>query len=429
MIKDKSLRLFFIISILTAITFPLINITFINPSFTKMLIRNTEEEAARTGRHLSELLLKDGTLLSGSSITDAFRHESESLQRNFNIMKIKVFAPSGETLFSSNLEEIGKMNEEPYFQKIVARGSAYSKSVKKDSRSLEGQTVHSDVVETYVPVMRSGKFLGAFELYYDVTERNRDLNSQIFIASIIPLALMFTFLAAIAAVFINSQKERRGRISDKRPFTYTSPVFPLGMITFSIFIAEMIVMLILSFMPEITNKPLEALLASTMLVMFISPAIHFFFVQPFINYVRDNKRIEKELQESRMALSKEHEELKEVFNQVEIAKLQWEKTLDCVSSIVLLCDKDGKLLRYNKSLSKLMGNSCRKYLGKEWSSLLRDMHMGTDTLCGKGITLVQNSTGRSFELNTYAFYHSDFNLYGNVITINENRKEKIFQEG
>jgi PAS domain-containing protein len=423
MIKDNSIKLIFIVSLLAAIIFPAVSITYIYPSFTKMLIKNTEDEAFRTGAYLSEILLKDKAVLTVNSITDEFLHESGRLVRNFNLMKMKVLAQTGEILFSTEKREIGQINTSPYFHDIVARGKPYSKAAKKDTPSLEGQTVTADVVETYVPVIKNGKPVGVFELYYDVTERNIELNRKIFLSSIIPLALMLFFLIAIVAVLIRADRYKSYSSSREMSMRYRSPYYSLAMIALSLFIAEMIVMLFISFIPGIAHNLIEAALDAMLLVMIISPTIYFFFVQPLMKYISEHKHAEVALKESQRALAQEHDALNDAFKQVERAKLQWERTMDCVGDIIILADKDGKLQRYNKSLSKLVDKPCRDYLGEKWEKILIDINMTSDELYGKRIEMVQESTGRHFELNTHAFYHSDINLCGTVITIHENTEK------
>ncbi len=65
-----------------------------------------------------------------------------------------------------------------YFHEIVARGNVYSFVVNKGAKSLEDREVSVDVVETYVPIMKSGKFQGAFEIYYDITEAQKSIDRQ-----------------------------------------------------------------------------------------------------------------------------------------------------------------------------------------------------------------------------------------------------------
>ena len=86
--------------------------------------------------------------------------------------KLKLFAPDGMTLYSSDPDDIGIRNEHDYFHSLVAIGHSYTKVVKQDQLSAEGQLYQADVVETYVPIMsKQGSFDGAFEIYYDITPR------------------------------------------------------------------------------------------------------------------------------------------------------------------------------------------------------------------------------------------------------------------
>jgi light-regulated signal transduction histidine kinase (bacteriophytochrome) len=89
------------------------------------------------------------------------------------------------------------MNDKDYFQKVVAKGNIYTKVVKKDMKSLEDQAVTADVVETYIPIMRGDTFLGAFEIYYDITQRNKKLDIVKFYSSSMALVMMCIFLGVI----------------------------------------------------------------------------------------------------------------------------------------------------------------------------------------------------------------------------------------
>lgn len=193
--RDGILKKIFVILFLIAVLFPVINIYFIYPSFTKLLVENTEEEAVRTANHLEYLLLsRHDTDLSKATLSDHFYREIDVVKRNFKFTKLKIFSNNGEIIYSTVPEEIGEINKHGYFHEIVAKGMNYTKVVKKDTESLEGKIVKADVVETYVPIMKDTTFLGAFEIYYDITERNKNLNNVVIISSIIPLGMTIMFL-------------------------------------------------------------------------------------------------------------------------------------------------------------------------------------------------------------------------------------------
>jgi signal transduction histidine kinase len=69
-LRSKYLRNILILSIIVAITLPVGNILFIYPSFLKMLINNTEEEAKRVAKHSMGEIFAAKTELSRYYITN-----------------------------------------------------------------------------------------------------------------------------------------------------------------------------------------------------------------------------------------------------------------------------------------------------------------------------------------------------------------------
>lgn len=70
MFNDKALKYIFIVSLAIAIIFPLINIYFIYPSFSKLLIENTEDEAVRLAKHLESTVISKNELKKDSIQSD-----------------------------------------------------------------------------------------------------------------------------------------------------------------------------------------------------------------------------------------------------------------------------------------------------------------------------------------------------------------------
>ena len=115
-------------------------------------------------------------------------------------MKVKIFSNSGETIYSSDSQDIGEITQQRYFHEIVAKGSTRTQVLRKGRLSSEGQIVTADVVETYIPIMRDGTFMGAFELYYDITAKREALNKLISRSSTVLFMASFGFLVVILIV-------------------------------------------------------------------------------------------------------------------------------------------------------------------------------------------------------------------------------------
>jgi len=202
-----------ILSILIVILLPAYNAAFVYPSLTKLFTETITSDATSIATHFMSTF--EGRLgdLTAKSFDLQIVRETEKLREDFGLTKLKVFSRSGEILFSTDSKEIGNINNERYFREIVAQGKVYSKVVKKNSDSLEHQRMLVDVVEAYVPLVKDGVFLGAFEIYYDITEKKQNLERLLLISFVIVITLALSVLILSA---LNVVKEKRRFMERKR---------------------------------------------------------------------------------------------------------------------------------------------------------------------------------------------------------------------
>ncbi len=204
-IKTRSIRYILLIFAMIAISMTAFNIYYVYPSFSDLLLQNTEKEALRLGTQLSQIYFKGNTPPTTSEAKDAHKYAEEHFS-HFGLMKLKLFGPGGEVIFSSDDKEIGIVNKKEYFHTIVAKGKTLSRFVEKNTETLEGQMVQVDAVNTYVPVMVEGKFIGAFELYYDITKNNASLNMVVKRSMLIYLIMLS--IGIIITIFVILKLDR-----------------------------------------------------------------------------------------------------------------------------------------------------------------------------------------------------------------------------
>ena len=197
-LRTGYLRNILIVSVCIAVVFPIADRFFIYPLFSAFVIENSEEEAVRAARHLALELSVGPQGVTKESLPPRFIQKADEITRTLGLMKFKVFSKSGETLFSTVPEEIGRINEKPYFRDIVAKGGVYTKFVKKDTKTSEGEIATLDVVETYYPISSDGVFAGAFEIYYDITGRIAKIDRLLFVSSIILVGVASGLLIVMA---------------------------------------------------------------------------------------------------------------------------------------------------------------------------------------------------------------------------------------
>jgi signal transduction histidine kinase len=210
-----------ILSILVVILLPAYNAAFVYPSLKKLFNQNVTIDATSIAKEFMSIFEAETNELTKKSFNSQILKEINALRENFGLAKLKIFSKSGEILFSTDSKEIGEINNERYFQEIVAQGNVYTKVVKKNSDSLEHQRMLADVVETYLPFVKNGVFLGAFEIYYDITGKKQYLDRLLLTSFVIVIVLALSVLT-LSAMNVVKEKRRlveRERAEDKRKKT------------------------------------------------------------------------------------------------------------------------------------------------------------------------------------------------------------------
>lgn len=181
-----------------------IQIFFIYPRFITRAVGEFSSKAVRDGIHIKRMFSREQPLERRLFTAEIIR-EILTVQQDFILWKIKFFSPEGEIVYSTDERDIGRINERDYFHDRVAKGEVHAIPVWAKEVTLEGQVVPVDVVETYVPIMNDGRFMGACEIYYDITADKRDLDRLITQASITTFAIGGVLLAMV--VFLATKVE------------------------------------------------------------------------------------------------------------------------------------------------------------------------------------------------------------------------------
>lgn len=179
-------------SLATTVVYPFRSYLVVLPFFSGKLLEYSEEEAQKTAAYLTPqiMAIENGNLRLLPEIEGKVAKTSADL----GLEKVKIFGKDGMILFSTDKSEIGSRNTQEYFHFIVAKGSPFSKIVSKNQQTLEGKTTVKDVAEIYVPVMRDLAFLGAFELYYDLTKRKNEINALLAREGLVSAFISFLML-------------------------------------------------------------------------------------------------------------------------------------------------------------------------------------------------------------------------------------------
>ena len=100
-LKNRFLRNILILTVIIIIALVSYNFFLTTPSFTKLLIDTTENDAVRITRHLaSTMLISETKEIGKDSLNIQLSKEVDKLKEDFELMNLKVFSPSGEVVFS-----------------------------------------------------------------------------------------------------------------------------------------------------------------------------------------------------------------------------------------------------------------------------------------------------------------------------------------
>ncbi len=195
-----------ILTCILALSFPFYAMFAIHPHFEEIVTFEKEVNAKQIANHISKMLVLDNTnkTLTKESITESFIETLKEAQLDFDLTKIKVFSANGEVLHSTEANDIGVINTNTYFTDIVSKGGTFSKKVHKDEKTMEGEVVKKDVIETYVPLLRDQHFVGAFEIYYDITYSGHSISKFVTNSHIIIFMISLSLLVCILSISLSS---------------------------------------------------------------------------------------------------------------------------------------------------------------------------------------------------------------------------------
>ena len=206
MVKPRLIRNVLLVTLLSVLFLSIVNIFFIYPAFTRVLVEETKGEAVRLASHLgSSITGSVSKMRQTGGISADFAREIETIKRQFSLYKLNIFSEAGEVIYSTDPKDVGYITNKDFFVNVVAKGKPYAQYVDKGGASLEEQPIGADAVEAYVPIMKEGKFLGAFEIYYDITATKQQFANVKDRFTMVLFAL--TLALSLAVLFFTGKSE------------------------------------------------------------------------------------------------------------------------------------------------------------------------------------------------------------------------------
>ena len=127
-------------------------------------------------------------------------------------------------------------------------------------------------------------------------------------------------------------------------------------------------------------------------------------------------------------IKKNNEILTGTIKAIEIAKREWEQTMDCINDIVILIDASDNIIRCNKILTALTGRSYSELLNRKWQDVFKESGFSYK-ISSSGSIEYYHPGGRYFN---YDIYHvknlGTASTYTAVITLQDITDRKKREE-
>jgi diguanylate cyclase (GGDEF)-like protein len=205
------------VSLVAISLFPIYTVFFLAPEFKELLVANTKDEATRLAGYFSTFVVEEDRELRKGALPTELLDRLASQEGKGHFVKMRIFSPSGEVIYSTDPTEVGGFNEEAYFRQMTADGTGRAEFIPERSTSLENEIIPADVVETYVPITRGARVLGVFELYHDVSKRRKELNHLIYrsYGTLFVMAAGLLVLVLVSSFQAQRSMEARARAEEQ----------------------------------------------------------------------------------------------------------------------------------------------------------------------------------------------------------------------
>ncbi|MFB3073242.1 MAG: PAS domain S-box protein, partial [bacterium] len=214
--KNKFLRIILILSLMVIMTYSAINLNIVNPVVTRSTVNEIKIEAEHSARDIALSLGSGKGELKREDIQGDLLSQARQIENRLDVLKLKIYTKSGNTIYSSDPRETGETNRERYFTDSIAKGVARTNLLRKDIEDSEGKKETVYIVRTNVPILIDGSVVGALETYYNIKNRIRGFDRQVRRYSTFLFVVGFALMVAIILMaFIMAKTEDNLKKSQK----------------------------------------------------------------------------------------------------------------------------------------------------------------------------------------------------------------------
>ena len=216
MVRKKIIMVMVSLSFLSVLILALFNSVFISPTLSRFLEFHFEKKLIEIASQMSSVIEVDEKITPGTVFSENFIHEIDNAKRVLGLKKVKIFSNTGTIVFSTDSRDIGQTTRKDFFDQLIVEKQVFSKIDISPAGSVDGQKHDVFLLETYVPITRGKETIGAFEIYYDITDLKVSLEQvaarlNFLVVGVALLLMVFVLISA----FYASQSLRQQQLAEE----------------------------------------------------------------------------------------------------------------------------------------------------------------------------------------------------------------------
>lgn len=168
--KNRILHIVVFVSFTGVAILPVYTLFFLTPIYDNLIKSYTEAGLINLASQMIANQKFDSEISEDTVLPSEFIDEVEHIRQSVGLSKVKIFTTTGKIVYCSDPADIGNSTSKDFFQSMMLDGRPRSMlETSEESNGLQSKRKIYHV-ETYVPIMNGGKSIGAFEIYYDITD-------------------------------------------------------------------------------------------------------------------------------------------------------------------------------------------------------------------------------------------------------------------
>lgn len=181
-----------LLAVLVIILLSVSSFFFFLPAYHLVLKDIIKESAIQTADYLADPIKVKGQTISKKTIKPEYGKFAAEFIRDRWLIKLQVLSDQGRIVYSSDPSEIDTVYTHGHLFNATVKGRPMAMVVGKGGSSRKALIQAPYVVETYVPVVAHGKFLGAFVFYNNITvsKKRFDLVFEKYIVTVLPISFV-----------------------------------------------------------------------------------------------------------------------------------------------------------------------------------------------------------------------------------------------